>query len=98
MLAAVGFLFGYVGAAVGGEATTLAILARGHGTISDEKQLAGLLILLVSGVCLGPFWVLVKQQERRRAEENKRRVMKWMYLGYSTLFLLAIWGLPRKIH
>jgi hypothetical protein len=42
------------------------ILADGTATRADEKSVGGLLLVLLSGVCFGPYWEEVKQRQPKQ--------------------------------
>jgi hypothetical protein len=59
------FLF-WVIVAISAAAEVLGILARGTATTADEKSVGGLLLVLLSGVCFGPYWEEIKQRQPKQ--------------------------------
>jgi hypothetical protein len=58
------FLF-WVIVGISATAEILGILANGTATKADEKNVGGLLLLLLSGVCFGPYWEEIKQRKQK---------------------------------
>jgi hypothetical protein len=79
----------FVAGAVRGESDTLGILANGHPTVADEKDVATWLFFVVAIVCLGPFWAEVKHIGARRKEAGKREFVTPFYFGYFAVWILV---------
>jgi hypothetical protein len=58
------FLF-WVTVGIASAAEVMGVLARGAGTVTEERTVAGLLLVLLSGVCFGPYWAEIKARKDR---------------------------------
>jgi hypothetical protein len=79
------FLF-WVIVAISAAAEVLGILARGTATTADEKSVGGLLLVLLSGVCFGPYWEEIKQ----RQSKQELRVAWYVLWGAITVGVIAL--------
>ena len=59
------FLF-WVIVGMSATAEVMGILAAGTATRADERSVGGLLVVLLSGVCFGPYWEEIKQRKAKR--------------------------------
>jgi hypothetical protein len=59
------FLF-WVIVGISAMAEVMGILAAGTATRADERSVGGLLVVLLSGVCFGPYWDEIKQRKAKR--------------------------------
>jgi len=75
-------LFAWIGVGILAGIRTLDVLAKGHGSTGDERFIAVMLMILVAGVCLGPFWAEVRRMEDDRRREGKRNITGALWVTY----------------
>jgi hypothetical protein len=79
------FLF-WVIVAISAAAEVLGILARGTATTADEKSVGGLLLVLLSGVCFGPYWEEIKQRQLKQ----ELQVGCYVLWGVITIVIMMV--------
>jgi hypothetical protein len=78
--------FFWVIVGISAAAEVMGILAAGTATKADEKSVGGLLLVLLSGVCFGPYWEEVKQ----RQPKQELRVLWYILWGGISAGTIAL--------
>jgi hypothetical protein len=81
------FLF-WVIVGIASAAEVMGTLARGTGTVPEERTVAGLLLLLLSGVCFGPYWAEIKA--RKDQIGHGLTVIAYVAWGAASIAIISI--------
>jgi len=87
----------FAAVAIAAESDALQVVARGYGSVQDEKDIATWLFALAALVLLGPYWAEVKSVGKYRTEHRKRDWKAAFYLAYFALWTVAGTWLSARI-